>query len=200
QSRLLARLAVGLVGRGTHALRIGVPVDLRRHLDDGSDGGDSGGDGNLTGVAHIDVDPSMDAESVQAAIHAAVDARAAEAHALAADAVRGYPLWLMRWAGRRAAQRQRETGRYAVSATLSNLGRLPLTLAGARVEACCLPPYNRGMPLLVTLVGDAHAAQLVAVAPAALGDAGRLDAALDEMCAGLTRSAYAVSLQRKPTL
>ena len=185
-SRLLARLAVGLVGQGRDAgentvLRIGIPVDLRGHLSQA----DAMGDGNLTGVAHLDLDPTMESEAVQSAIRGAVDAQHAEAHALAADAVRGYPLWLMRWAGRNAAKSQRATGRYAVSATLSNLGRLPLTLGGAPVEACCLPPYNRGMPLLVTVVGDTHAAHLVAVAPAALGDAGRLDAVLDGMCAGL---------------
>ena len=184
QSQLLARLAVGLVGVRGEPLRVGVPVDLRRHLAEDEAGG--AGDGNLTGVAHIELDPAMDAIGAQAAIQAAVDARQAEAHALAADALRGYPLWLMRWAGRHAAQRQRDTRLSPVSATLSNLGRLPLTLAGAPVEVCFMPPYNRGMPLLITLVGDSNAAQLVAVAPAALGDAGRLDEVLDQMCDGLT--------------
>lgn len=180
--QLLARLIAGLAGQGDQPLRIGVPVDLRRHMP----AAEQYADGNLTGVAHIEVDPQVTVERAHDQVRAALDAHLAEAHAAAADAVRGYPLWLMRWAGRQAAKRQRQTGRYPVSATLSNLGRLPLTLAGAPVEVCFMPPYNRGMPLLITVVGDAHAAQLVAVAPAALGDAGRLDALLDGMCAGLT--------------
>lgn len=173
RSGLLADLARRLVAHRGATLRFGVPVDLRRHLTDDA------GDGNLTGVAHVDVTPAMDQAAVRAAIMAAVEERRAEAHAAAADAVRGVPLWLMRWVGKRAAARQIKTDRYPVSATLSNLGRLPLRLGGAPVTTYFLPPYNRGMPLLITLVGDDTQAQLVAVSARAFGGDGRLDALLD---------------------
>lgn len=172
---LLAELAQRLVAARGEPLRIGIPVDLRRHLTEDP------GDGNLTGVAHLDVSPAQDAAAIEAAIRFAVAAGHAEAHAAAADAVRGVPLWLMRWVGRRAADRQLRTGRFPVSATLSNLGRLPLEVDGARVVSYFVPPYNRGMPLLITLVGDQVEAQLVAVTSAAFGGDGRLEALLDRL-------------------
>ena len=62
-----------------------------------------------------------------------------------------------------------------MSATVSNLGRCPLTLDGRPVPAFFLPPASPGMPLFLGLVGDQTGIECCAVAPSALVDAEGLD-------------------------
>lgn len=161
-------------------MRVGVPVDLRRYAPT-----ERRRAANLTGVVHLDLDAPTP-ESVADAIRAGVDRHEAAAHAIAGEVTRAVPLWLMSWLGRRAVDRQRRTGRHPVSATVSNIGRTPLTIAGAPARSFWIPPYNPGMPLLIVFAGDHDSIAVSATAPAAYGDSGRLDALLDRLAAELS--------------
>ncbi len=154
-------------------LRIGVPVDLRRYAEIRSDA-------NLTGVLHLETRTPTPA-SVAAEIAERVARHEAAAHAIAADATRVVPLWLMAWLGRRSIRRQRRTGGHGASATVSNIGRCPLEIGGAPARTFWVPPYNPGMPLLVVFAGDHDSVTLSATAPTAYADGGRLDALMDAL-------------------
>lgn len=179
-SQPLARVAQAIAQHADRPVRLGLPVDLRRHLDGPV------GDGNLTGIAHLMVDPTASRSAIREAVQICLRERHAEAQVVAADQMRGVPLWLMRWAGNRSAARQQRQALAPVTATLSNLGRQPLQLDGAPVEAWFIPPYSRGMPLFVALVGDATRLQMVGVAPKAIGDGGRLETLLDALAKAIT--------------
>jgi len=168
--RLLAALAATL-----GPVRVGVPVDLRRHRPA------LRSDAHLTGVIHLDLPAGCNAEAAGAALAAALARNEAVAHARAADALRGVPLSLMAAAGRAAIRKSMKTGRFPVAVTLSNLGRCPLTLHGQPVPAFWVPPGNPGMPLFLAVVGDAEGLEVCALAPAALADGGRLTGLLDRL-------------------
>lgn len=172
-----ARLLAALSAAADRPLRVGVPVDLRRYRPD------TRSDAHLTGVVHLDVPAGATAAACRSALADALAAHEAVAHARAAGDLRGVPVALMRLIGARGARKSLKSGRFPVSATLSNLGRRPLALEGAPCPAFWIPPGNPGMPLFLGVVGDATHLAVCAVAPAAL--AAGLDALLDRMAACL---------------
>jgi len=182
---LLSRAVVGLWSASRAytdgALRFGVPVDLRRY------NRDLRSTANLTGILHIDLDGVDGVERAQARVRArlghGLESHAAAAHVLGVDAIRGLPLWLMGWAGARAARRGLETDRYGTSVTLSNLGRQDLRRyrGGGFVaqRAFWIPPGQPGLPLFVAMSGDADGVDIVGSMPVGLADGGRLEGLLD---------------------
>lgn len=157
-------------------LRVGLPVDLRRYAPD------LRSSANLTGIAHFELPraaPTLDALATQ--ITGLAAGPEAAGHILAADALRRTPLWLMRFAGRLAGDALQRRGRYPVSMSVSNLGRMALRLGGVPLPVFWIPPVSPGLPLFVSLTGHAGGLEIAVGAPAALADAGRLD----RLCADL---------------
>jgi hypothetical protein len=183
--RVLAALeAVSAPGR----LRIGLPVDLRRYAPG------LRASANLTGIAHFEMARPAPAPDVLAA-HVAEVAGGPDApgHVLAADALRRTPLWVMRFAGRLAGASLQRRGLYPVSLSVSNLGRTELTLGGRALAVFWIPPVSPGLPLFVSLTGHAGGLELVSGAPAALADAGRLEAFTAALTAALVGAAAGLS-------
>ncbi len=176
-SRVLPRVvhAVGALAlRHGAPVRIGVPVDLR-----GAHGVRS--TANLTGMVFVPVTPEDAVDDVARALTALVPQ--AGAFVRAAAPLRGVPLAVMAWAGRRGAARALRTGRYGASAAVSNLGRLDLGGChggGFRARrAFFIPPGNPAQPFFLALTGHPEGIELVATTPAALATGGRLDDALE---------------------
>lgn len=171
----------------TDPLRFAVPVDLRRYRPDRRT------TANLTGIFHVDLGTVGSASQAHARVRGRLNAGLNGHHAaqmvLGAERVRGLPLWLLSWAGRRAAQQCLQTGRFPVSATVSNLGRQDLSRVSApgfrSTRAFWIPPGAPSMPLFLTLNGDARGLDLVATAPVGLASNGRLVRLLDAMRAAL---------------
>lgn len=164
---------------GEGPLRVGVPVDLRRHrpgLRSSS---------NLTGIAHVVLDGSDPSPALRAAL---ADGDAA-AHVCAARSLRGVPLWLMAWVGGRHARAGLRSGRFSTSATVSNLGRQDLAAhsgGGFVAQASYwIPPGQPGLPLFMTLSGDPGGVDVVASMPIGLASSGRLERLLDGVVADL---------------
>jgi hypothetical protein len=156
-------------------VRIGVPVDLRR------DAPSVRSTANLTGMVFVPVGRGDSVEDVARALEALVPQAGLFVHEAAP--LRGIPLAVMAWAGRRGAARALRLGRYGASAAVSNLGRLDLAAfhgGGFRARrAFFIPPGNPAQPFFLALAGHPEGVELVATTPAALATDGRLDAALD---------------------
>ncbi len=190
QRNLVPRLAVALAAAAgvQRRVRIGVPVDLRRHAPDLSS------TANLTGIAALELDDDLRAADPAAAVRARLDAalatRAECARVLSGEGARHLPLWLLTALGRRLVGRTAATGRVRTSATLSTLGRVDLqrlTAPGARVtRVVWVPPGSPVNPLLVVTTGTDAAAEIAAAAPLAMGGDGRLAALLADVAARLT--------------
>ncbi len=167
----------------TDPLRFAVPVDLRRYRPDRRS------TANLTGILRVDMDGvasiSQANARVRARLSSGFDGHHAAAQAISADRVRGLPLWLMTWAGRRHTLERLDRARFAVSASISNLGRQDLSLVSAPIfrsqRAFWIPPGNPGMPLFLTLNGDAEGLDLVGTAPVGLASGDRLQSLLESM-------------------
>lgn len=173
---VVPRVVAAVVAAAGRGLRVGVPVDLRRHRPG------LRSSANLTGVVHLDV-PTPDPAAVRAALDRAVSAREAAGHARAAEGVRGLPVWMLAAIARRLTLRARRAGRLAVSATVSSLGAHRLALDGRPLRVLFVPPGAPGLPLFVGLCGDAGGVELAAVSPRAWAEGGRLDGALDRLAA-----------------
>lgn len=142
-------------------VRIDVPVDLRRHAPE------LHSTANLTGLVRLPVPPGAQPADLVQALEAAL-ARHEEADFVAAGAaVRGLPLWLLTWAGRQEQRVGRRSGRATTTATVTNLGRVPLaSLSGGGFQArsvFVLPPGNPDLPLLLALTGHDHGVELCGV-------------------------------------
>lgn len=177
---LLALAHAARVQGATGPLRIGLPVDLRRYAPD------LRASANLTGVAPLTLpDPLPSLDALRSLVDAAAAGPDAAAHVLAADTLRGTPVWLMVLAGRLAAPSMRRKGRYPISASVSNLGRHAYTLDGHPISAFWIPPPSPGLPLFMSTCGNATALELCAGSPAGVGGDGRLDALLASMVEAL---------------
>ena len=176
---LVARVAAALAASRGDRLRISVPVDLR----DGPDAVCA----NLAGVARLDVAPDDTPAAVDAQLHAALAGDGPRGTLGSAEGLRGVPLWLLAWAGRREAEAGLARGRVRVSATLSNLGRQDASVldhpgfVGRRLY--WIPPVNPGSPAFLTLTGHAEGIELVVGLAAGLGDHGRAERLADELAA-----------------
>jgi len=165
---------------GPGPLRIGLPVDLRRYAPT------LRASANLTGIAHFDLPrPAPDLAALAGRIAALASGPEAPGHILAADALRHTPLWLMRFAGRVAGQTLQRRGRYPISLSVSNLGRMDLRVGGVALPVFWIPPVSPGLPLFVSLTGHAGGLEVAVGAPAALADAGRLDRLCGDLAARL---------------
>ena len=182
--RALRALWRASLQHGEAPLRVGIPVDLRRHRPGVRSAA------NLTGIAHVELD---DRGVEPAALRAAVEAPETAQLALAAEPLRGVPLWLMRAEGRRHARRALRTGQFATSATISNLGRQDLgALSGGGFVAqrsVWIPPGQPSLPLFLTLSGDSEGFDILASAPVGLAGGERQEALLEGMARELSGSA-----------
>lgn len=156
---VLARLAAAFAAEVPGKLRLGLPVDLRRY----APGLDSAA--NLTGVLHLDLPPAPTPAAIRAALAAGLADRTAARHPLAADAVRGYPLWLMAAVGRAVAKKHLRTQGFGTSVTLSHLGRHALTVDGHPLRVAFIPPGAPGLPLFVGITADPDGVELAAAGP-----------------------------------
>jgi len=168
---LLPRVLVALgrlaQTRGGGAIRIDVPVDLRRH----SPGLRS--TANLTGLLRVDGGACLEAADPEARVAetltVALDEGREADFVLAADPLRHLPLTAARWAAGRTSLDGRRTGRYRTCATVSNLGRLDLqALSGggwATRRAFVIPPPSADLPLFLTLTGDERGVELCGAGP-----------------------------------
>ncbi len=185
--RLLPRVIMALAAAARTAsdtpLRIGIAVDLRRYANE------LRSSANLTGVLHLDLGiPGAETlESLEARIQESLPY--AGLLPLHAERLRGLPLWVMARIGRNSALKKLRGGKFAVSASLSNLGRQDLRgwscLGWAAQQAFWIPPGNPGLPLFLTLSGDAAGIDLVGSMPVGLADEGRLERLLADVRADL---------------
>ncbi len=171
--RMLAGLADQAAVAGLASARVAVPVDLRRYAPDWRSSA------NLTGITHLDLEPALTVEAVRARLQAAQDRHEALAQARAAAPLRGVPIALMGWIGRRGASRCRAAGRFAVAGTVSNLGAYDLRIDGQPMEVRLVPPGVATTPVFAVVVGDALGACLAVRVPTGLGDGGRAERFVD---------------------
>lgn len=158
---------------GTGPLRYTLPVDLRRHQP-----GLPETVGNLTGLVHLDVDalarqPDGPA-AIQAALRAAVKRGDHHGPVLESDGMRRLPLALTSGAGGALSRRDQRRGRVPVSATVSNLGRMDLSLwttgSVAARSVFVAPPASPGLPLLAVMTGNEDRVELAGAVPLSWGD------------------------------
>jgi len=175
-----------LAGRLGRAIRVDVPVDMRRH--------EPGlrSTANLTGLLRVEVHPGDSPSVIQQRI------RAQLAHSEEADFVLGVaglrhvPLWLMTQVARRGLRKSQLTGLFETAGTVSNLGRLDPQRFSYDEFLCervfFIPPGSPGLPFFATLTGSAAAVELVVAMPrwlVAEEDLGQIVRQLaDELAAG----------------
>lgn len=177
--------AVGDIA-GAGQVAVDIPVDLRSRTGAFTTA-------NHTGWVRVDVSRALGshrpAEAVAEAIATQVAAGDAGIPVLGAQDLRRLPLWLLRFLGRRAAERQWRQGLHPVSATVSNLGRIDRSAVSWPGFTCrsayWVPPPSFGLPLLMILCGHEEGIELTASAPEAFATGGRLDALLDGIVAHL---------------
>lgn len=190
--RLLARAVVALgaqvAGPRRAAVRIDVPVDLRRHDSDLRSAA------NLTGLLRLDVGTDLaqtePTDAVSGRIRAGLAQQSEARFPLLSSTLRWLPLWLLERGARRAAETALEQGAFSTTGTVSNLGRLDLESLAvpgfAPRRAFFIPPGSPGLPLFLTLTGDDDGVTLCASAPLALASNGRLEALMDRLAERLT--------------
>lgn len=180
---VLPRILAAVADAAGAPVRVGVPADLRRRHPG------LRSTANLTGIAHLHLAPGAGPAAAAAALSAALAAQGPEAMVANTAGWVHLPVWLMVAAGRRAAATAHTTGRWATSATVSNLGRAPLdrwTAGAFRPEAAFwIPPGNPGLPLFLSATGGPLGVELCAAAPAPLATGGRLEALLARVAAAL---------------
>jgi len=189
---LLARTAVALAGRVPGAnrgrVRLDVPVDMRRHRPE------LRSTANLTGLIRLSMGDLMQASSPAEAITERVRQGLGSAEEarfpLVAPLLAWLPLWLIERFARASAERALARGEFSTTATISNLGRLDLpgfAVPGFEpTRAFFIPPGSPGLPLFLTLTGDAEGVTLCGSAPLALSGNGRLEALLEAVAARLS--------------
>lgn len=166
-------------------LRIDLAVDLRRFSPD------IRSSANLTGILHLDLSNIPSGPEAVDVLETRILSLLPQASIvpLNSEKIRNIPLWLMVRSGKESAIKHLRSGRYPVSATLSNLGWQDMRAwsgAGFRAErAFWIPPGNPGLPLFLSLAGDDEGVDLCASMPAGLADEGRLERLLTDIRADL---------------
>lgn len=144
-------------------IRIDLPVDLRRHREG------LRSTANLTGILRLQVEPQSTETEIQRDIRERLRAAEEADFVLAAEALRGVPLWLMDWVARRGIQTSQETGLFETAGTVSNIGRIDLGRFSCdefKTEACFfIPPGSPGLPFFATLAGGPQGIELCVAVP-----------------------------------
>ena len=113
--------------------------------------------------------PDWTADEIRAQLHQSIAGREEADFVLAAQRVQRVPLWLMRWAGQRAARQYHSRDRYVCTATVSNLGFVDAQnfsgdgFEGQRVFF--IPPGGLSVPLFLTLTGGREGLELCGAVP-----------------------------------
>lgn len=172
---------------GDPALRVSVPVDLRRHRPE------SHIIGNLTGLVHLELNEWDELPGApQAVIDHLMDEIERGAHLAPihrAEALRWWPLWVMALLGGRAALQQQRGGLLPTSASVTNLGaidRRRFALAEAPCEGVfMIPPGSASLPLFLSMSGDRSALELVGFSNEAFVSPEGLKGLMDRLAADL---------------
>jgi hypothetical protein len=171
--RLLAAVVATADAAGLgDAVLVSLPVDLREP--------GQRADGNLTALTTLPRARLGDDAARRAALAKVRDLEVLAPASCFADRMRGVPIWLLAWAGRRGARLSLAEGRFDASVTLTNLGRMdPAALSGGGFvarHAWWVPPGSPGNPLLLLVSGFRDRLDLCASAPVGLASGGRLEA------------------------
>jgi hypothetical protein len=189
---LLPRAAVALARRvpaaSRPAVRIDVPVDMRRHRPG------LVSTANLTGLVRLPVGALLErdqpVEATAEALRAALDRHEEARFVIGMGGVRWVPVGLIERIGRRGAHGALAAGQFSSSATLSNLGRVDVTRLRAPGfepgRVFFIPPGSPGLPLFLTITGTPTGVTLCGAAPLGLADGGRLELLLDDLAAQLS--------------
>jgi hypothetical protein len=152
-----------LADRAKKNIRLDLPVDLRRHREG------LRSTANLTGLVRLQVEPQSTEVEIQRDIRERLREGQEADFVLAAEGLRGVPLWLMRWVALRGIQTSQRTGLFETSGTVSNIGRVDLGRFSCdefRTEVCFfIPPGSPGLPLFATLVGGPGGIELCVSVP-----------------------------------
>lgn len=184
-SQLTARVVTAVAAHARRsdperAVRVDVPVDLR-------DGRLSSG--NLTGIVPLVVPAGAGVEGVDRALRESLERGDAERWLQTTQTVRWMPDRVLGPLVQHKAAQARATSTWDNTAVVSNLGRVdPKSLCAPGFQATrvfWIPPCAATTSVFLGLLGDAAGVELTAVAPAGLGDQGRLDALLDTLAAHL---------------
>ncbi len=192
---ILARVAVEIAKEarrnGDGIVRLGIPVDLRRH--------EKGlrSTANLAFSIIIEITPETTPESVAEDIDRQLK-EYNECKLFKGDELyRFIPLWLMNKQGKKILCRKHEKGQYNISAYISNMGRIPIHLfqgAGFKSEGIFgVPPYFETMPFFIGLASyknnnEEFTQELILTMPKVLASNGRMDRALDNIIEGLNET------------
>ncbi len=164
-------------------LRVAIPVDLRRHQEGGGRLG-----GNLTGMLHRSGEQLRPGERLD--LRGAVDAGEHLAVIPSWSQLRPWPTWLVTFLARMSLHNELKRGRPGDSATVSNLGRVPLDglhLPRARATGRhWLPPGGEGLPLFLGLMGDDDSLELGASISRRWASQATAEAFMDSLVDGLT--------------
>lgn len=190
-ARLLPRLALALAAEAraragaaaTGRVRFDVPVDLRPRRPG------LRSTANLTGMLFVEVAPDDGPDDIARALARGLAERREVAAEPALAALRGVALGLLVAGARRGVRRNHGRARYAATAVLSNLGRLPLATfhgAGFRAETgFFIPPGTDSSPFFLATAGTEDRVELTASVPRVLATDGRLEAVLGTLVAAL---------------
>lgn len=185
-SVLTARLVAAVAAHARRdaserAVRVDVPVDLR-------DGRRTSA--NLTGIVPLVVPAHATPEGVDQALRDALDRGDALRWLQTTQTLRRMPDRVLGPLVRHKASQARASDTWDNTAVVSNLGRVdPQTLSAPGFHATrvfWIPPCAATTSVFLGILGDAAGVEITAVAPAGLGDQGRLDALLDRLAATLT--------------
>ena len=181
---LVARVATTLASYSAQhhdlPMRAMIPVDVRHYQRD------LRSTGNLTCPLFLDIDPDQDWRRLHRKILKSLGSKAPLYLDPAERIARWMPLWVLRSFYRVWSAWHRRIGLYPVSALISHVSLDTLTpLEGcgfSRTSAYFLPPPGDAIPLVVSVVSDRSAVQIVVSGPDSLLS----DEHLDELCVALT--------------
>ena len=109
------------------------------------------------------------------------------------DGLRWVPLWGMRTSLKMTLPRAHGRGLYAITATVSNMGQLPLgdlVAPDFRTTGAYIVPCGSDIhPFLLVLSGDDSGVSLVAAVPNCLASDGRLEDAMQAIATSLSEAA-----------
>lgn len=148
-----------------------VPVDMRKRVPG------LRSTSNLSSMIHFEVSRQDTVDSVQARIDALLSGQY-ESLPSWYSVLSFIPLSVMKQVYRQSAVENRRTHRYAASAVISNLGKMPMeryACEGFRAEGCFfLPPCGEGMSPFMTLAGCGAWVDILLAAPHIYATDGRL--------------------------
>lgn len=178
--RLIEALIVSASGYSNGPWRIGLPVDLRRRLPGLRTSA------NVTGG--IDLEGGLEdfrADAVAEAIRQMLDAGRELKAMRATEKLRWLPLGLLTQARRAGLRRTAKSGKVALSAMVSNLGRQSLRSIEAPgwepTSLFLIPAGTTGLPLALSTSGHEGGLELIGTAPHAFATRGRLERTLEEI-------------------